>query len=166
MVVDIFITVLPNMAANENSKVDHQALAKLAISRKAQGSIRHPTTKAERAMKMIWAQVPKVKPEVIRLNYSFFELGGNSIAGMKIVDEARKVGVRLAVGNIFRRDRLEVISELAGQQYFDASNPEEFAEALLIGAATKAAFSKKSTPQPCDRLRSCCTHLASYELPS
>ncbi|KAH6995561.1 hypothetical protein BKA56DRAFT_725587 [Ilyonectria sp. MPI-CAGE-AT-0026] len=64
---------------------------------------------------------------------------------MKVVDKARKVGVRLAVGNIFRQDRFEVLSELAGQQHFDASKLEESAKAILIDAATKAAFAKKST---------------------
>ena len=74
------------------------------------GTKRQPTTQVEQQMQRIWAQVLNIDPATIGLDDSFFQLGGDSIAAMKVVSEARKVGVELAVADIFRHPRLEHVA--------------------------------------------------------
>ncbi|KAL7780689.1 hypothetical protein CFE70_010714 [Pyrenophora teres f. teres 0-1] len=65
-----------------------QQLANVRTSR--QGQKRQPTTPAERAMQQLWAGVLAIAPDSIGLDDSFFRLGGDSIAAMKLVGEARR----------------------------------------------------------------------------
>ena len=51
-----------------------------------------------------------INPTTIELDDSFFRLGGDSIAAMKLVSEAQKIGVKLAMTNIFRHPRLEHVA--------------------------------------------------------
>ncbi|KAK4182000.1 condensation domain-containing protein, partial [Podospora australis] len=73
----------------------------------SQGQKRMPSTVTGRAMQQLWAQVLNVEPESIGLDDSFFRLGGDSIAAMKLVGEAGKVGIRLTVADLFRNPRLD-----------------------------------------------------------
>lgn len=70
----------------------------------------HTATKIERQLKIIWASVLKVELEQLGLNDSFFVLGGDSLSAMKVVTEARKVGLALTTADVFRKN---TISELA-----------------------------------------------------
>ncbi|KAH6996002.1 hypothetical protein BKA56DRAFT_666274 [Ilyonectria sp. MPI-CAGE-AT-0026] len=51
-----------------------------------------------------WARVLKIDSIAIGLDDSFFKLGGNLITAMKLMGDARNVGVDLAVADIFRRE--------------------------------------------------------------
>lgn len=79
-------------------------LAEMLIA--GRGPKRQPTPQTKRLLQDIWAQVLKIETTAIGLDDSFFKLGGNSITAMKLVGEARKVGVNLAVADIFRRETL------------------------------------------------------------
>jgi amino acid adenylation domain-containing protein len=61
-----------------------------------------PTSSREIQMQTIWAQVLNIDLMSIGSNDSFFQLGGDSISAMKVVAEARKDGMELVVGDIFR----------------------------------------------------------------
>ncbi|RDH30162.1 hypothetical protein BDQ94DRAFT_173144 [Aspergillus welwitschiae] len=76
-------------------------------------SLRQPTTETERQMQRIWAQVLNLNQASIGLDYSFFQLGGDSIAAMEVVTEARKLGLKLAVSDIFRRPKLQDVAKKA-----------------------------------------------------
>ena len=91
-----------------------QQLAEMQTA--GRGTKRQPTTQVERQMQTIWAQVLNIDPATIGLDDSFFQLGGDSIAAMKVVGEARKVGVELAVADIFRHPTLEHIAHLDNPQ--------------------------------------------------
>ncbi|KAH0592368.1 Nonribosomal Peptide Synthetase [Metarhizium humberi] len=102
------ITVVDELPINENGKVDRRALAARTQTRTAaRASIRQPTTDMEREMQRIWSHVLHISLDSIGLDDSFFHLGGNSITAMRIVSEARKVGFKLSVADIFRHDVLE-----------------------------------------------------------
>jgi aryl carrier-like protein len=64
-------------------------------------------TEAERTLQRLWARVLNIEAGSIGLDDSFFRLGGDSIAAMKLVAEARKEGLQLAVADVFRQPRLE-----------------------------------------------------------
>ncbi|KAH7116165.1 hypothetical protein B0J11DRAFT_593923 [Dendryphion nanum] len=105
------INVIEEIPINENGKVDRKAL----IQREQQqitnrGSMRQPSTRAEQTMQRLWAQVLKTAPEGIDLNDNFFRLGGDSIAVMKLVGNARKTGISLTVADVFQHPRLADLS--------------------------------------------------------
>ncbi|KEZ39119.1 hypothetical protein SAPIO_CDS10511 [Scedosporium apiospermum] len=65
-----------------------------------------PVTLAEQQLQKIWAQILGIQPSLIGRDDSFFRLGGDSIAAMKVVGEVRKLGVELTVADLFRHPRL------------------------------------------------------------
>jgi aryl carrier-like protein len=56
----------------------------------------------ESMMQNIWSRVLCIDSSSISKNSSFFNLGGDSIAAMMLVNESRKVGIKIAVADIFR----------------------------------------------------------------
>jgi amino acid adenylation domain-containing protein len=81
-----------------------QQLAELRTS--SEGVKRAPSTEAERTMQRLWAGVLCISADSIGLDDSFFRLGGDSIAAMKLVGEARRRGMRLNVAHVFRQPTL------------------------------------------------------------
>ncbi|KAK1912701.1 hypothetical protein P3342_004637 [Pyrenophora teres f. teres] len=107
------ITVLDAMPLNQNGKVDRNILAQLVQEPTArQGPVQQPTSAAERKMQQLWAQVLSIEPDSIGLDDSFFRLGGDSIAAMKLVGEAHRIGLQLSVANIFRHPTLTALASL------------------------------------------------------
>ncbi|KAI0568548.1 PP-binding domain-containing protein, partial [Pyrenophora tritici-repentis] len=70
-----------------------QQLAELRTQ--SQGPKRQPTTAMEQALQQLWAQVLGIDADTIGLDDSFFRLGGDSIAAIKLVAKARKQGIQL-----------------------------------------------------------------------
>ncbi|KAL7771441.1 hypothetical protein CFE70_001384 [Pyrenophora teres f. teres 0-1] len=54
-----------------------------------------------------------IAPDSIGLDDSFFRLGGDSIAAMKLVGEARRAGIQLTVADLFRNPRLDQLTAAA-----------------------------------------------------
>ena len=99
---------------------------------------RQPTSEVERQMQRIWGQVLNINPATIGLDDSFFRLGGDSIAAMKVVGEARKVGVELAVADIFRHPTLEHLAHL---KFLNGKAlDKDFDQDSLVGPIGKAAL--------------------------
>ena len=83
------------------------SIEQLAEMRTAgEGPKRRPNSMAERCMQKIWARILNMEPVLIGLDDNFFHLGGDSIAAIKVVGEARKFGIRLSVSDIFRHPTL------------------------------------------------------------
>ncbi|PHH91429.1 hypothetical protein CDD83_523 [Cordyceps sp. RAO-2017] len=120
------------------SAVPAQQLAELR--RTARGEKLLPSSEAERRMQKIWSRVLQREPATIGLDDSFFQLGGDSITAMKVVGEARKVGVNLAVADVFR---CHTLAELAHQQpegEETARIQQELEPANLVEPAIKTAL--------------------------
>ncbi|KAI1115946.1 hypothetical protein F5Y14DRAFT_408721 [Nemania sp. NC0429] len=95
-----------------------------------------PTTEIQRQMQAIWGVVLKMEPRSIGINTSFFQLGGDSIAAMKVVTEARKSGMTLTMEDLFKRD---TIAELADQTLaHPTSSSQHLHEDLLDGSFLSA----------------------------
>ncbi|KAL7954657.1 non-ribosomal peptide synthetase [Trichoderma compactum] len=60
----------------------------------------------QRKLRSLWARVLRMSEEDIGLNDGFFVLGGDSIAAMKLVSEARVEGIKLTVVQIFQKRTL------------------------------------------------------------
>ncbi|KFZ06900.1 hypothetical protein V502_09885, partial [Pseudogymnoascus sp. VKM F-4520 (FW-2644)] len=63
-------------------------------------------------MQQLWAHALNISTESIGLDDSFFRLGGDSIAAMKLVGEARRAGLQLSVADIFRNPKLIELASL------------------------------------------------------
>ncbi|CAA9959381.1 Nonribosomal peptide synthetase 3 [Pyrenophora teres f. maculata] len=112
------IHILEKLPINENGKVDRKALAQktpLQITG-TQDAKRQPETQAERTMQQLWARVLSIEPDSIGLDDSFFRLGGDSIAAMKLVSETRRMGQQLSVADIFRHPKLAALVSLHTNQ--------------------------------------------------
>ena len=111
------IEILDSMPLNPAGKTDRQALLKSLQGRiTVRGPVRQPASEAQRQMLQVWARVLNIEPSTIGLDDSFFHLGGSSIAAMNAVAEARKIGIKLTVADIFR---YPVLHELVNQSYHE-----------------------------------------------
>lgn len=77
------------------------------------GAKRASETPVQKELHALWAQVLRLDPETIGLDDSFFRLGGDSIAAMRLVGAAQDQGMRLTVAAIFENPRLESMAEAA-----------------------------------------------------
>ncbi|PTB61783.1 non-ribosomal peptide synthetase [Trichoderma citrinoviride] len=64
------------------------------------------TSSRQRKLRSLWARVLRLSEEDIGLNDGFFVIGGDSIAAMKLVSEARLEGIKLSVVQIFQKRTL------------------------------------------------------------
>ncbi|CAA9959606.1 hypothetical protein P3342_004871 [Pyrenophora teres f. teres] len=113
----------------------------------SQGPKRQPATEAEQAMQQLWARVLGIEPESIGLDDSFFRLGGDSIAAMKLVGEACRTGLQLSVADIFRHPTLAVLACVQPSQY---SNALEVVPAFsLLSPILKDAIFSVAKPFGC-----------------
>jgi amino acid adenylation domain-containing protein len=111
---------MEQLPKTSSRKTDRRRLREIGASFSAQqlanmrtaseGAKRAPSTEAERTMQQLWAQVLGIAPDSIGLDDSFFRLGGDSIAAMKLVGEARRKGLRLNAAHVFRQPILASMS--------------------------------------------------------
>lgn len=80
-----------------NAQVPQAGIAKSRIS---------ASSSRQRKLRSLWARVLRMSEEDIGLNDGFFVLGGDSIAAMKLVSEARVEGIKLTVVQIFQKRTL------------------------------------------------------------
>lgn len=105
------IAILDEMPLNKNGKIDRPMLAKSIASQKSeQKPVQQPKSELEHRMQMIWGQVLDIEPSTVRLDDHFFSLGGNSIAAMRLVQEARMTGLMLTVADIYSHPRLQDVA--------------------------------------------------------
>lgn len=74
---------------------------------------RSPSRTKQIRLQQLWSKILEVEPQSIFLDHSFFQLGGDSVAAMKLVSEARREGVELTVADIFLNHKLEAMAEKA-----------------------------------------------------
>lgn len=122
MIPQVFFTV-PELPVGTTGKMDRKALRTMGSAFSAQQLVdqrvteskpkRSPQTAVEKQLQLIWADTLGLEPLTIGLDDSFFKLGGNSITAMKLVGEARRVGLKLEVADIFRSSRLYQVAKQA-----------------------------------------------------
>ena len=76
----------------------------------AQTHKQSPGTDAAQELQRLWARVLSVDSHSIGMDDNFFRLGGDSIVAMKLVGEARKIGIKLTVADIFHQPVLRELS--------------------------------------------------------
>lgn len=67
---------------------------------------RSPTTAMEKKLQRLWESVMKLAPDSVGVADNFFRLGGDSLAAIRLVGEARSRNIALTVVNIFQQPKL------------------------------------------------------------
>ncbi|KAK4182094.1 hypothetical protein QBC35DRAFT_550140, partial [Podospora australis] len=143
-----FITVLDVMPINQNGKVDRRVLEQQSQTQTTRREpLQQPISDAERTMQKLWARVLNIEPESIGLDDSFFRLGGDSIAAMKLVGKAREVGLQLAVADVFRQPKLVDLSSSGSYTSYTA---EEIPAFSLLGNDIGAAKIREEVAIGCN----------------
>lgn len=109
------ILVMDRLPLTASGKLDRQAL--LRLSRNAPistaGANRKPRSAQEVIMCQLWSAVLKLPEDQIGLDDDFFQLGGHSLAAIRLVSTARKRDISLQVKLIFEHSTLEALSAQA-----------------------------------------------------
>ncbi|KAI8716954.1 Nonribosomal peptide synthetase 30 [Fusarium sp. LHS14.1] len=72
-----------------------------------------PSTDTQHELQRVWSRILDLPTNLIGLDDGFFSLGGDSVSAMKVVGEARKAGIELAVADIFTHRTLRLIADNA-----------------------------------------------------
>jgi amino acid adenylation domain-containing protein/non-ribosomal peptide synthase protein (TIGR01720 family) len=108
------IVTLESLPLTANGKVDRKALPAPDQARSERASeYVAPRTPTEGLLANIWAQVLGVEKVGIHDNF-FAALGGDSILSIQIIARANQAGLRLTPRNIFERQTVAGLAELAG----------------------------------------------------
>ncbi|CAG9971726.1 unnamed protein product [Clonostachys byssicola] len=111
-------------------KLTLEELAGLNPAR-AQGR-HHPTTPDERRLRDLWASVLDIDGQSISTHDSFFKIGGDSVAAMRLIAAARDQGLAFSVADVFRRPHLKDLAEVISQAPVEIESIVPFS---LMGAS-------------------------------
>ncbi|GIK03803.1 nonribosomal peptide synthase [Aspergillus viridinutans] len=139
---------IPSLPLTASGKTDRRILRQMGSAVTAQQILdlqpksewrkRQPSTQTEKQLQKIWSKVLKIDPATIGLDVSFFQIGGDSVSAMKVVSEARTLGMNLNVADVFRQDTLE---GLAQQQSLNAEEaPRQLDGAVLVEPSVKSTL--------------------------
>jgi amino acid adenylation domain-containing protein/non-ribosomal peptide synthase protein (TIGR01720 family) len=104
-----------------------------------------PTDKTQLLLQGLWSQVLGLPTASICSEDSFFRLGGDSLAAMKLVGTARSQGLRLSVLDVFRHPSLkEMSSRCQTEKSTSVSTIEPFS---LLAQASKGGIMEEVATQ-------------------
>lgn len=146
---------LHEMPLMVSGKLDRKALSAMASQMTMQellltdepDNLSSPSTQQEKTLQALWAQVlPVDGASSIKLESSFFRLGGDSVAAMKLVTAARHAGVKITVQQIFQhatlREQSAVIdfaqTATSGLEIVERFGLLDDTDNLVMGAAVRA----------------------------
>lgn len=111
-----FVALHQMPLSSESGEVDHQMLRKIGsifVSVKGNNDWSRTSTWTESqiALHYLWAKVLEVDLAEIEQDTSFFHLGGDSAAAIRLVAEARTLGIYLSVALLFEHPILHDLAE-------------------------------------------------------
>ncbi|KAK8036909.1 non-ribosomal peptide synthetase [Apiospora marii] len=124
-----------------------------------------PLTPTESKLRELWSQVLKAPSRSITKNTAFLQIGGDSISAIRLVNLARKAGIRLEIASIFADSRLSRIAATAKVEEHDAALlepdrfsllPSEEVDGLLALACEQCGLSSRDAVEdvyPCTPLQ-------------
>ena len=123
MVPSIFIQV-KEMPLTISGKTDRRQLRKMVLDfspEEVSGTSkinvdRRQMTEVEKQMQVLWTNALKLEVESVTLDSNFFQLGGDSITGMRVVAAARRSGLSLTMENIFKFPKLSELSAIVDRR--------------------------------------------------
>jgi len=129
--VPVAFVRLDALPLTANGKVDRKALPKPERAALFTREYEAPHNELESALAQIWAQVLQV--ERVGRQDHFFELGGHSLLAMRMVSQVRqRLGVELALGDLFANAELAAVAEAVAQA--GRSTQPEIVAVARVGA--------------------------------
>ncbi|PYH43734.1 putative nonribosomal peptide synthase [Aspergillus saccharolyticus JOP 1030-1] len=113
---------------------------------------RMPTTSLERRMQRLWAATLKLDLEEVGRNDPWMSLGGESLAAMRLVAQARKEGITVTVPDIFRHKTIATLCQHVSVR-LDAEIIESIPPFSLLpchGGSPRVDELRKSAAQQCE----------------
>lgn len=104
------VMVVDEFPLTSNGKIDKKSLPKPS-QETVIGSYTAPVTELERALVSIWSRVLDIAIDKISTAVSFFDLGGHSILTMKVVSEAKRIGIDISAKDLFECRNIQRLSE-------------------------------------------------------
>ncbi|RSL82107.1 hypothetical protein CEP51_005380 [Fusarium floridanum] len=101
------------------------------------------TSRKQRKLRGLWSRVLGLSEENIGLNDNFFLRGGDSIAAMKLVSEARLAGVKLTVVQIFQKRTLYDMANAMEEADVESHEVVEIPAFSLLETENKDEFVEK-----------------------
>ncbi|KAF7550764.1 hypothetical protein G7046_g7920 [Stylonectria norvegica] len=98
------------------------------------------TSRKQRKLRGLWSRVLRIPEEDIGLNDSFFLRGGDSIAAMKLVSEARLAGAKLTVVQIFQKRSLYDMANAMGEAEANTQKAEKLPAFSLLEKEDSSGF--------------------------
>ena len=120
-------------AGLSNAQIKEYSLAHLSAEK------RQPRNEREKVLQSLWASVLGLSPKVIGIEDSFFQLGGESIAAIRLAAAARRRNLHLAVAEIFR---YPILSEMALRTKVEQQD-QRVKAAVQLGSELTARVSRE-----------------------
>lgn len=150
MIPSVFLAVT-NIPVTANGKADRRAL-KAYIARQHLGphlllsgenSVQPPTSETEKLLHSLWQKLLGLNSEQFGANSNFFELGGSSLAAIKMSSAARDLGHNLSAQIIFKNP---VLSAMAARMVpLKASRTSGPARFGLLGKIDRSVYQLKKS---------------------
>lgn len=121
--IPTIVVPLKNLPLNPNGKVDKpklpfpdtaqlEAVSRLSAANKVVNLEEQAFSQLESTIRELWLEVLPNKPAAIDRNDSFFDLGGHSILGTRMIFELRKkLDIDIALGTIFKYPTIAAFAE-------------------------------------------------------
>jgi non-ribosomal peptide synthase protein (TIGR01720 family) len=126
--------VVRELPRTASGKVDRRAVARGVRGEGEEGGGAEPRDEVERMLAGIWREVLGV--ERVSLGDHFFELGGDSILGLRVVARARQSGMKLSPGALFE---FPLLADLAAHAREGSNGAVGQASDALMAAAAPMA---------------------------
>ncbi|KZN59882.1 hypothetical protein N473_02900 [Pseudoalteromonas luteoviolacea CPMOR-1] len=99
-----------------NGKVDRKALSKLA-AQKNRGEIVEPEEELEFHLREVWADVLEMNITEIGITDDFFDIGGNSVTVLKLVNKiSSDLGIQTTINTIFEHRTIQQLGQEMQQE--------------------------------------------------
>ncbi|MET9567525.1 condensation domain-containing protein, partial [Streptomyces tauricus] len=137
---------LATLPLTPNGKLDRAALPQPDGERVASaGEYVAPRTEVEQVLAEVWAQVLGV--ERVGVEDNFFELGGDSISSIRVVAQARELGIHVTVAQLFDHQTVAGLAPVASSE-----STTDAEQGLVVGefplTPVQRWFLEREQPEP------------------
>nr|WOZ30810.1 McfA [Coleophoma empetri] len=103
-----------------------------------------PSTDTEHGLQTLWAEALGVSKERVGAHDNFFQIGGDSVAAMRIVAMSQARELRLSVADIFSHPRLSDLAQILAERTSRSEQSEADPEPFALWSSTKNETLDKS----------------------
>lgn len=112
MIPSYFIEI-DKVPLSENGKTNRKALPSPVLDLQLDSNYIEPETELERKLVKLWCEVLNMEEKIIGIDSNFFELGGNSIKVMKVINYIQiDMKVKVVLYDFFKSPTIRILAEI------------------------------------------------------